>query len=274
MHSRTRCSKLPGGSCSSPERPDPPGRAAQVTAGTAVASRSAQPSPIQYPPSQQNPAPEGIPAVAAATAVRRPGRAAVGAGRPLRDPGRRRRLAPCREDAPVRRPCAPRAPRAVRSRPAHPRPVPREHAQPRRPRTHSCTGRRPRAPAEPVRGGRRDRRTRSSRRAAVPAGRRTRRRQDDLRRARRERGGRPPRCPARARRRRPARRDHDRALVPHHHGAGRQRPGVGGDHLGPSGEGRGPHVGGDHRGRGPCAASNHHEAVEALGEDLRAQHTA
>ncbi|WP_234991842.1 hypothetical protein [Brachybacterium nesterenkovii] len=42
----------------------------------------------------------------------------------------------------------------------------------------------------------------------------------------------------------------------------------------PPRKGHGARLGRDHRGRGPCAAAHHHEAVEAVGEDLGAQHTA
>src|SRR5690625_4228129 len=119
------------------EAPLAAGRAAQVMGGTEVASRGGQPSPIQYPSTPQVPAPEGVRAVAAATAVRRPGRAAVGARRALRDPGRGGQLAPGGDDAPARRAHTARASRALRPRPAHSRPVPREHLQPREPRPES-----------------------------------------------------------------------------------------------------------------------------------------
>src|SRR5699024_4203550 len=251
-----------------PLGPPAPRRGGTGTRAAPVRSPGAHLPPLPHSPTPQIPAPQGWRAVAAAAAVRRPGRAAVGARRPLRDPGRGRLVASGREDAPVRRPQPARASRALRSRTAHPRPVPREHPESREPCAEPRTGRGSRAAQEPVRGGRRDRGTRPGRRAAVPARRRAGRRQDDLRCSRRDRGGRRPRRAASARGRRPAGGDHDRALVPHHHRARRRRPGMGGDHLGPPGEGRGARVGREHRGRGPRAATDHHEAVEAVGADL------
>ena len=139
---------------------------------------------------------------------------------PVRDAGRRRHLAPGRQDPPVRRARPARAPRAVRPGALHARSVHREHPQPRRSDAQPRADRRARAPEDPVRGGRRDRGARRGGRTAVPARRRARRGQDDRRGPRGDGGGRPPRCATGARRGRPARRDHDRPLVPHDHGAG------------------------------------------------------
>ena len=142
------------------------------------------------------------------------------------------------------------------------------------PDTRPGADRRARAAADPVRGGRRDRGARRGGRTGLPARRRAGRGQDDLRGPRGDGGGRPPRGAAGARRGRPARRDHHRPLVPHHHRARQRRTRVGGDHVGPAGQGRGPRLGRDHRRRGPRAAAYDDEAVEAVGADLRAREAA
>ena len=187
---------------------------------TPITSGGGQSSTIQCSSTQRVPAPERHATATAAVAGRRAGRAAVGARRPVRDAGRRRHLAPCRQDPPVRRARLARAPRALLSGALHARSVHREHPQSRPSDAQPRADRRARAPEDPVRSSRCDRGARRGGRTAVPARRRARRGQDDRRGPRGDGGGRPPRCATGARRGRPARRDHDRPLVPHDHGAG------------------------------------------------------